>query len=98
MVKVRRHTFRAMELIRILNRCHRPGFVDQHVSFSTDKKTIEVTVRPDKDSAEVSSWCHLPAHGYGQLAERRFDSSENCPFCMRLYAVEKVAPVLILCL
>ena len=36
-----------MELITILNRCHRfRGFVYQHAYFSADKKSIEVAVRP----------------------------------------------------
>jgi len=53
---------RAMELITILNRCHRfPGFVYQHAHFSADKKSIEVAVRPRKGSAAVCSRCHLPA-------------------------------------
>ena len=35
-----------MELITILNRCHRfRGFVYQHAHFSADKKSIEVAVR-----------------------------------------------------
>ena len=63
-----------MELITILNRCHRfRGFVYQHAHFSTDKKSIEVAVRPRKGSAAVCSRCHLPAPGYDQLAERRFE-------------------------
>ena len=34
---------RAMELITILNRCHRfRGFVYEHARFSADKKSIEV--------------------------------------------------------
>ena len=38
-----------MELITILNRCHRfRGFVYQHAHFSADKKSIEVAVRPRK--------------------------------------------------
>ena len=42
---------RAMELITILNRCHRfRGFVYQHAHFSADKKSIEVAVRPRKGS------------------------------------------------
>src|SRR5690242_17169864 len=66
--------FRAMELITILNRCHHfRGFVYQHARFSTDKKSIEVAVRPRKGSAAVCSQCHLPAPGYDQLAERRFE-------------------------
>lgn len=63
-----------MELITILNRCHRfRGFVYLHAHFSTDKKSIEVAVRPRKGSAAVCSRCHLPAPGYDQLAERRFE-------------------------
>src|SRR5260370_11306476 len=63
-----------MELITILNRCHRfRGFVYQHAYFSADKKSIEVAVRPRKGSAAVCSRCHFPAPGYDQLAERRFE-------------------------
>jgi transposase len=63
-----------MELIPILNRCHRfRGFVYQHAHFSADKKSIEVRVRPRKGSAAVCSRCRLPAPGYDQLAERRFE-------------------------
>ena len=63
-----------MELITILNRCHRfRGFVYQHAHFSADKKSIEVAVRPREGSAAVCSRCHLPARGYDQLAERRFE-------------------------
>ena len=63
-----------MELITISNRCHRfRGFVYQHAHFSADKKSIKVTVRPRKGSAAVCSRCHLPAPGYNQLAERRFE-------------------------
>src|SRR6476661_5466207 len=48
-----------MELITILNRCHRfRGFVYQHAYFSADKKSIEVAVRPRKGSAAVCSRCH----------------------------------------
>src|SRR6516164_6323535 len=62
---------RAMELITILNRCHRlRGFVYQQAHFSADKKSIEVAVRPRRGSAAVCSRCQLPAPGYGQLAER----------------------------
>ena len=45
---------RAMELITILNRCHRfPGFVYQHAHLGADKKSIEVAVRPRKGSTAV---------------------------------------------
>ena len=80
---------RAMELITILNRCHRfRGFVYQQAHFSADKKCIEVAVRPRKGSAAVCSRCHFPAPGYDQLAERRFEfiplwgfSSSFCTPC-----------------
>jgi transposase len=63
-----------MELITILNRCYRfRGFVYQQAHFSADRKSIEVAVRPRKGSAAVCSRCHLPAPGYDQLAERRFE-------------------------
>ena len=46
--------FAAMELTTILNRCHRfRGFVYEHARFSTDKKSIEVVLRPRKGSAAV---------------------------------------------
>ena len=49
-----------MELITILNRCHRfRGFVYQHAHFGPDKKSIEVAVRPRKGSTAVCSRCHL---------------------------------------
>jgi hypothetical protein len=36
-----------MELTTILNRCHRfRGFVYEHAGFGTDKKSIEVVLRP----------------------------------------------------
>ena len=63
-----------MELITILNRCHRfRGFVYQHARFSADQKSIEVSVRPRKGSAAICSRCHQTAPGYDQLAERRFE-------------------------
>jgi transposase len=67
--------FRAMlQLITILNRCHRfPGFVYQDARFSPDKKIIEVAVRPRAGSAAVCSHCHQTAPGYDQLPERRFE-------------------------
>src|SRR5579872_868417 len=75
MVEIRRCRSRAMELITILNRCHRfRGFVYQHAHCSADKKSIEVAVRPRNGSAAVCSRCYLPAPGYDQLAERRLSS------------------------
>src|SRR5215468_2357267 len=90
--RFRRHSLRDMELTTILNRCHRfRGFVYQHAHFSTDKKSIEVVVRPRKGSKAVCSRCHQPGPGYDQLAERRF---EFIPlwgfFVFLLYAMRRV--------
>jgi transposase len=64
----------AMELITILNQCHRfRGFVYHHDRFSPDKKVIEIGVRPRVGSAAVCSGCHQPAPGYDHLPERRFE-------------------------
>ena len=81
-----------MELITILNRCHRfRGFVDHRARFSPDHKSIEVSVRPRKGSTAVCSRCHQAAPGYDQLAERRF---EFIPlwgfFVFLLYAMRRV--------
>jgi hypothetical protein len=66
--------FRTMELITILNRCHRfRGFVYNHAHFGADKKSIEVAVRLRRGSAAVCSRCHSPAPDYDQFAERRFE-------------------------
>ena len=66
--------FCAMELITILNRCHRfRGFVYHRAAFSADHKSIEVSVRPRRGSAAICSRCHQPAPGYDQLAQRRFE-------------------------
>jgi len=74
MVEIAAARLHAMELITILNRCHRfRGFVYQHAHFSADKKSIEVAVRPRKGSAAVCSRCHQLAVGYDQLTERRFE-------------------------
>jgi transposase len=63
-----------MELITILNHCHRHrGFVYQHARFGPDKKSIEVAVRPREGSAARCSGCHQPAPGYDHLPERRFE-------------------------
>jgi transposase len=65
---------RAMELITILNHCHRHrGFVYQHARFGRDKKSIEVDVRPREGSAAVCSGCHKPGPNYDHLPERCFE-------------------------
>jgi len=51
-----------MELLTILNRCHRfRGFVYDRARFSSDRKSIEVSVRSRKGSAAICSRCHQPA-------------------------------------
>jgi transposase len=63
-----------MEIITILNRCHRfRGFVYHRARFSADHKSIEISVRPRHGSAATCSRCHQPAPGYDQLPERRFE-------------------------
>jgi len=63
-----------LQLITILNRCHRfPGFVYHQARFSSDHKSIEIAVRPRKGSTAVCSGCHQPASGYDRLPERRFE-------------------------
>ena len=65
----------AMQLITILNRCHRfRGFVYEGARFSPlEQNIIEVRVRPRAGSAAICSGCHRPAPGYDHLSERRFE-------------------------
>ena len=82
-----------MELITILNHCYRQrGFVYRNARFSSDKKTLEVDVRPRHGTAAVCSRCHKPAPGYDQLPVRRF---EFIPFwgilVFFLYSMRRVA-------
>jgi transposase len=93
-----------LQLITILNRCHRfPGFVYRQARFSSDHKSIEIAVRPRKGSAAVCSCCHQPAPGYDQLPERRFEfipfwgflvfllysmRRVNCPRCQTVVVEE----------
>jgi transposase len=67
--------FFAMQLITILNRCHRfRGFVYESAKFSpAERTTIEVHVRPRVGTAAICSGCHQPAAGYDHLPERRFE-------------------------
>src|SRR3974377_1038020 len=63
-----------MELTTILNQGHHHrGFVYHAPRFSSDKKTIEVAVRPRQGAAAICSGCQKPAPGYDQLPERRFE-------------------------
>src|SRR3974390_1642876 len=85
--------FRVMELITILNRCHRfRGFGSHRATFSPDHKSIEISVRPRKGSKAVCSRCHQPAPGYDQLAERRFEFIPFWGFLVfLLYSMRRVA-------
>src|SRR3954463_6193619 len=63
-----------LQLITILNRCHRfPGFVYHQARFSSDHKSIEIAVRARKGSRAGCSRCPQPRPGYDQLAERCFE-------------------------
>src|SRR3954451_15967134 len=63
-----------LQLITILNRCHRfPGFVHHRAGFTSDGRSIEIAIRPRKGSKAVCSRCHQPGRGYDQLPERRFE-------------------------
>ncbi len=66
--------FFTMELITILNHCHRfRGFVYHKDRFDAGKQAIEIGVRPRAGSAAVCSGCHQPAPGYHHLPKRRFE-------------------------
>jgi transposase len=84
--------FPAMELITILNRCHRfRGFVYRQARFTADHKSIEISVRPRRRSAAICSSCHQPAPGYDQLPERRFEFIPFWGFLVfLLYAMRRV--------
>jgi transposase len=81
-----------LQLITILNRCHRfRGFVYQQAGFSSDHKSIEISIRPRKGSKAICSRCHQPAPGYDQLAERRFEFIPFWGFLVfLLYAMRRV--------
>jgi len=81
-----------LQLITILNRCHRfPGFVYHQAHFSPDHKSIEIAVRPRKGARAVCSRCHQPGPGYDQLAERRFEFIPFWGFLVFLvYAMRRV--------
>ena len=78
--------FCPMELITILNRCHRfRGFVYHRARFTSDHKSIEISVRPRKLSAAICSRCDQYAPGYDQLLRRSEnlddDSTSACAIC-----------------
>jgi transposase len=81
-----------LQLITILNRCHRfPGFVYHQARFSSDHKSIEIAVRPRKGSKAVCSRCHEPAPGYDQLPPRSFEFIPLWGFLvLLLYSMRRV--------
>ncbi len=81
-----------MELITILNHCHRHrGLVYQHARFGPDQKSIEVAVRPREGWAAVCSGCHQPAPGYDHLPERRCEFIPLWGFLvLLLYRMQRV--------
>jgi transposase len=63
-----------LQLITILNRCHRfPGFIYRQAGFSSDGKSIEIAVSARVGSKAMCSCCHRAAPGYDTLPERRFE-------------------------
>jgi transposase len=63
-----------MELTTILNQCYRfPGFVYDGASFSADRRSIEVRLRPRKGARATCSGCQQRGPGYDHLEERRFE-------------------------
>ena len=63
-----------MLLTRLLNACHHfPGFVYDDARLDQATQTIEIEVRPRRGSKPRCSGCGLPATGYDQLSERRFE-------------------------
>ena len=58
MVELSRPFACTMELITILNRCHRfRGFIYYDARVSSDHKSIEIAVRPRKGSKAICSRC-----------------------------------------
>ena len=68
-------TLFAMQLITILDRCHRfRGFVYEGARFArTHRTTIEVRVRSRAGSAAVCSGCNCPAIGYDYVSKSQFE-------------------------
>jgi transposase len=81
-----------MDLITILNKCHRiRGFVYQQAKFSNDGSSIEVQVRPRQGSSAICSGCHRPAPGYDRQSQRRFEFIPLWGFLVfLLYAMRRV--------
>jgi transposase len=82
-----------LQLITILNRCHRfPGFVYRQARFSSEGKSIEILVTPRVGSKAVCSGCHQPAPGYDRLVERRFEFIPLWGFLVfLLYSMRRVS-------
>lgn len=63
-----------MRLISLLNQLHHfPGFVNVGARVCTDRKCIEVDIRPRKGSKGICSGCEKPGPTYDHLNVRRFE-------------------------
>ena len=64
----------SMQLITLLNHCQRfPGFVYKRAHLNADCQTIEIDVRPRRNSKPVCSGCQQRGSTYDHLTERRFE-------------------------
>lgn len=82
-----------MQLITLLNHCQRfPGFVYERARLNAQNQTIEIDVRPRRNSKPVCSGCQQRGSTYDHLTERRF---EFVPFwgflVVLLYRMRRVA-------
>ena len=82
-----------MQLITLLNHCQRfPGFVYERARLDAPNQTIEIDVRPRRNSKPVCSGCQQRGSPYDHLTERRF---EFVPFwgfmVVLLYRMRRVA-------
>lgn len=82
-----------MQLITLLNHCQRfPGFVYERARLDAQNQTIEIDVRPRRNSKPVCSGCQQRGSTYDHLTERRF---EFVPFwgflVVLLYRMRRVA-------
>lgn len=63
-----------MQLITLLNHCQRfPGFVYEQARLNAPSQTIEIDVRPRRNSKPVCSVCQQRGSTYDHLRERRFE-------------------------
>lgn len=67
-------TIDPMQLITLLNHCQRfPGFVYAQARLNAPSQTIEIDVRPRRNSKPICSGCQQRGSTYDHLRERRFE-------------------------